>query len=80
MTFDKQWTAFEAKHGIQTPGAKQDAEFWFNAGVNTTPKDYISGQRHAYDMVKTFAGAEAPQDPFSKAGLLEFIGLMESAL
>mgnify|MGYP003464606490 FL=1 len=32
MSFDKRWIEFEKQHGPQSPGAKEDALFWYKAG------------------------------------------------
>lgn len=37
MTFDKRWLQFEITHGPQSPGAKEDALFWYNAGQSDMP-------------------------------------------
>ena len=37
MTFDKRWIQFEAKHGPQSPGAKEDALFWYRGGQIDVP-------------------------------------------
>lgn len=41
MTFDKRWLQFEITHGPQSPGAKEDALFWYNAGQSDTEDTVI---------------------------------------
>lgn len=36
MSFDTHWLHFEITHGPQSPGAKEDALFWYKKGQDDT--------------------------------------------
>ena len=51
MNFDKRWLQFEITHGPQSPGAKEDALFWYNAGASDTAP-IINGLYHEIEELK----------------------------
>ena len=51
MNFDKRWLQFEITHGPQSPGAKEDALFWFNAG-SSAPTTVIDELNHKIEELQ----------------------------
>ena len=51
MSFDKRWIEFEKQHGPQSPGAKEDALFWYNAGAADTAP-IINDLHHEIEELK----------------------------
>lgn len=61
MNFDKRWLQFEITHGPQSPGAKEDALFWYNAGASDTAP-IINGLHHEIEELKAEL-SEAHSEP-----------------